>query len=89
VREQIKLKEPNPAEPEPNRVEIPNAKLQIPNKFQISNDQSAFLLFQIWTIGFYLLFGACDLVLLLGNQTFVSIFAQNAVSKWPERVLKG
>jgi hypothetical protein len=66
---------PNPALPELNRVEIPSTKLQIPNKSQISisNNQNAFLLFGIWTIGIYLLFGACNLVLLLRNQPFVAI----------------
>ncbi len=52
---------------------IPNAKLQIPNKFQFSNDQEAFLQFRIWTIGSYLLFGACYLVLPLLTHAFVAL----------------
>jgi hypothetical protein len=55
--------------------EIPISKSQIPNKSQISisNDPSVFALFQIWAVGVYLLFGACDLVLLMRDQHSVAI----------------
>jgi hypothetical protein len=51
-------------------IEIPNHKSQIPNKSQISisNDQNAFPMMGVWTIGIYLLFGACNLVLLHCTQ---------------------
>jgi hypothetical protein len=51
-------------------IEIPNHKSQIPNKSQIpiSNDRNAFPLIGVWTIGIYLLFGACNLVLLQRSQ---------------------
>jgi len=50
------------------KFQIPNHKSQINPRLQFQMTETVLFLFGIWTIGIYLLFGACNLVLLLRSQ---------------------